>query len=49
MSKTKNIKISEESHSVLKKFCDEKGVKMYRFLESLIDENCKIEKDIYGE
>jgi hypothetical protein len=47
--KIKNLKISIESHQVLKKYCDKKGIKMYRFLETLILENCKDKKDIYGE
>jgi hypothetical protein len=47
--KIKNLKISEESHKKLKTYCDQNGIKIYRFLEKLIDENCKIKKDIYGE
>jgi hypothetical protein len=47
--KIKNIKISEESHQVLKEYCDDKGLKMYKFLESMIFENCSKQKDIYGE
>jgi hypothetical protein len=47
--KIKNLKISVESHDVLKKYCDKRGIKMYRFLESLIFEKCKEKKDIYGE
>ena len=38
--KVKNLKISEEVHEVLKTYCDKKGVKIYRFLENLILENC---------
>jgi len=49
MKKIKNIKISEESHKVLKNYCDKKGLKLYKFLETLIKETCKEEKDIYGE
>ncbi len=50
MSKTiKNIKISEESHTLLKKYCDKKGYKVYRFLEELIMKECKEVKDVYGE
>ena len=49
----KNIKISPESHeilnNVLKKYCDKRGIKMYRFLENLIMEKCKEKKDVYGE
>jgi len=49
MKKIKNIKISEESHKILKNYCDKKGLKLYKFLESLIKETCKETKDIYGE
>jgi hypothetical protein len=45
----KNIKISTEAHSLLKKYCDKKGIKIYKFLENLIKEKCKEKKDIYGE
>jgi hypothetical protein len=50
MSKSiKNLKISTESHQVLKDYCDKRGIKMYRFLENLIMEKCSEKKDIYGE
>ena len=45
----KNIKISKESHEVLKHYCDKRGIKIYKFLENLILEKCKEKKDIYGE
>ncbi len=47
--KIKNLKISIEAHDVLKKYCDKKGIKIYKFLENLIIEKCKDKKDIYGE
>ena len=47
--KIKNLKISVESHEALKKYCDKRGIKMYRFLENLIMEKCKEKRDIYGE
>jgi len=47
--KIKNLKISVETHEILKKYCDKHGIKMYRFLEGLIKEKCKEKKDIYGE
>lgn len=48
--KTKNIKISTKHHNTLKSYCDERGVKLYRVVEKLIEENCKPKKrDIYGE
>lgn len=45
----KNIKISPETHLILKKYCDKRGIKIYKFLENLIIEKCKEKKDIYGE
>ncbi len=47
--KIKNLKISEESHKLLKNHCETKGLKMYKFIEQLIYENCKEDIDIYGE
>jgi hypothetical protein len=49
VKKIKNLKIDEDVHIVLKKYCDKRGIKMYKFLENLILENCKEKKDIYGE
>jgi hypothetical protein len=49
MKKIKNIKISEESHKLLKEYCEKKGFKVYKFLENLILKKCQKEKDIYGE
>jgi len=48
-SKIKNLKISVESHTLLKIYCTKKGLKMFAFIERLIKENCKSIKDIYGE
>jgi hypothetical protein len=45
----KNLKISKEVHDILKTYCDKRGIKMYRFLEKLIIDKCKENKDIYGE
>ena len=47
--KIKNLKISEDTHQVLKKYCEKNGLKMYKFLENLIIKNCAKPKDIYGE
>jgi|TARA_R110000868_G_scaffold234988_5_gene488733 hypothetical protein len=49
MKKIKNIKISEETHSILKTYCQDNGLKLYVFLENLIKKTCIKEKDIYGE
>jgi hypothetical protein len=48
-SKIKNLKISEDVHKVLKKYCEDNGLKVYKFLEGLIMEKCKQKPDIYGE
>lgn len=45
----KNIKIDPAVHEILKKYCDKRGIKIYKFLENLILEKCKEKKDIYGE
>jgi hypothetical protein len=47
--KIKNIKISVKSHDLLKKYCEKNGLKIYKFLENLIESTCKEKKDIYGE
>jgi hypothetical protein len=49
MKKIKNIKISEETHEILKQYCEENGLKIYKFLEKLIRKTCQKQKDIYGE
>jgi hypothetical protein len=45
----KNIKIDPSVHNILKKYCEKRGLKIYKFLEKLILENCNDKKDIYGE
>ena len=46
----KNIKISEKHHEMLKKHCEKNGLKIYKFIEKLIEANCKIKKiDLYDE
>jgi DNA polymerase III delta subunit len=45
----KNVKISEKHHEMLKTHCEKNGLKIYKYLEKLILENCKKKKDIYGE
>jgi hypothetical protein len=45
----KNLKIDKRVHDILKKYCDDKGIKIYRFVETLIIEKCKPKRDIYGE
>lgn len=45
----KNLKIRPEVHTLLKNYCNNNGLKMYKYLEKIITENCKEVKDIYGE
>jgi hypothetical protein len=48
----KNVKISEKHHNILKKHCDENGLKIYKVLEKWIENHCKTKeksKDIYGD
>ena len=47
--KIKNLKISIETHKVLKTYCEKRGLKMYKFLEKLIMDKCKPNIDIYGD
>lgn len=47
--KIKNLKIKPEVHSILKEYCDKNGLKMYKYLEKLIVDNCKPVVDLYGE
>lgn len=47
--KIKNLKIDPAIHEILKKYCEKRGLKMYKFLEKLITDTCKEKKDIYGE
>jgi hypothetical protein len=47
---TKNVKISEKHHEMLKEYCDRHGLKIYKVLERFVEETCKPKKrDIYGE
>ena len=39
-TKVKNLKISEETHIMLKKHCKKNGLKMFAFVERLIKEKC---------
>lgn len=45
----KNIKIDPKVHDLLKKYCDKRGIKIYKFIENMILEKCKEVKDIYGD
>jgi len=49
LKRTKNLKITPNTHKILKDYCEKNGLKMFAFVEKLIREKCKPKKDIYGE
>lgn len=49
MKRDKNLKITTKTHEVLKKYCQDNGLKMFQFVEILINEKCKPKKGLYGE
>lgn len=49
MKRDKNIKITPATHELLKKYCENNGLKMFSFVEKLIKEKCTPKKDIYGD
>lgn len=49
MKRDKNLKITAKNHELLKKYCEENGLKMFSFVEKLIRDACTPKKDIYGE
>jgi len=49
MKRDKNLKITSNTHEILKKYCEENGLKMFSYVEKIIREKCAPKKDIYGE
>lgn len=52
MKRDKNLKITPTTHELLKRYCEENGLKMFSFVEKLIREKCQPKtpkKDLYGE
>jgi len=55
MKRDKNLKITTKTHELLKKYCEENGLKMFGYVEILIKRNCVLkqnnnnDKNIYGE
>ena len=51
----KNVKISQNHHDLLKTYCDNKGLKIYRVLEKFIEDLTKPKeeklrkRDLYGD
>jgi hypothetical protein len=48
-TKLKNLKISTRHHEMLKKYCKKHSLKMFGFVEKLIEKECKPKSDIYGD
>jgi len=49
MKRDKNLKITPQTHKILKDYCQKNGLKMFAFVERLIREKCKTKTDIYGD
>jgi len=49
VKRTKNLKITPQTHKLLKTFCEENGLKMFAYVEKIIRDKCTPTKDIYGE
>ena len=49
MKRDKNLKITTTTHELLKKYCEENGLKMFSFVEKLIKDKCIIKKGLYDE
>ena len=47
--RTKNLKITPNTHQILKTYCIKHGLKMFAFVEKIIKEKCEPQKDIYGD
>ena len=49
IKRTKNLKITPKTHAILKKYCQDNGLKMFAYVEKIIKEKCIKPKDLYGE
>ena len=49
MKRDKNLKITPQTHKILKEYCEKNGLKMFAFVERLIKEKCKPKTDMYGD
>lgn len=49
MERSKNLKITPATHTILKKYCEENGLKMFSFVEKLIRDKCTPKKGLYDE
>jgi hypothetical protein len=49
MKRDKNLKITPQTHKLLKQYCEDNGLKMFAYVEKIIKEKCTVKKDIYGD
>lgn len=49
MKRDKNLKITPQTHKILKQYCEDNGLKMFAFVEKIIKDKCIQKKDIYGD
>ena len=49
MKRDKNLKITPQTHKILKQYCEDNGLKIFAFVEKLIKDKCIPKKDIYGD
>jgi hypothetical protein len=49
VKREKNLKITPKSHEILKKYCENNGLKMFAYVEKLIRDACLPKKDLYDE
>jgi hypothetical protein len=49
MKRDKNLKITTKTHELLKKYCEDNGLKMFAYVETLIKDKCIPKKDFYDE
>lgn len=49
MKRDKNLKITPKTHELLKKYCEQNGLKMFAFVEKLIRDKCQPKKGLYDE
>ena len=43
------LKITTKTHELLKKYCEDNGLKMFAYVETLIKDKCIPKKDFYDE
>ena len=49
MKRDKNLKITQKTHEILKKYCEENGLRMFAYVEKLIRDKCSPKKGLYDE